>query len=281
MRTAIIINNVDNLPLLRFTQAKLFFDANNNAINFVSDCIIVNTLEQAIEQAASLQASVILYVGDFLTTNFRNKHEHSQGTIFTDSDIIKFSPDTYIGLKKRCHYPPGSKQLYIIENFLKVYLRSKNLVYLDNTEPVKIDKLTCTVEHLYGLASGWKTMSIADKIGFNNLKSITVYDNNQIQLKHAEWIHKNPLVNECPNYKNTCGNYDVTKIDKKMWLNWSKYPVKFKHINLFDLPIFPSNSLVWVSNVFCYEPNIFDLGWELCKNTLAQLKTFNKESVFI
>jgi len=281
MRTAIIINNIDNLPLLRFTEAKLFFDANNHAIEFVNDCIIVGTFDQAMLEAASLQSSVILYVGDFLTTNFRNRHAHSQGVIFADSDIIKFSPDTYIGLKKRSHYPQGSKQLYIIENFLKMYLRSKNLVYLDNTEPVEIDNSALTVEHLYGLASGWKTMTIANTIGFENLKSITVYDNNQTQLQHAEWIHKNPLEQECPKYKNICGEYDITKIDKSMWLNWNKYPVQFKHINLFDLPIFPKNSLVWVSNVFCYESNIFDLGWKLCKNTLAQLKEFNKESVFI
>jgi len=282
MRTAIIINNINNLPLLRFTEAKLFFDAKNQAIDFVDDCVIVDSMDQANSLADQLGSVVILHTGDFLTTNFRNCYNTTTGIIYaTGPDVIKFDPDTYIGFKKRCHYLQGSKQLYIIENFLKTYLRSRSLVYLDNTETIESVLPAKSFKHLFGLASGWKTIMLANNVGIEKLESITVYDANLEQLNHAKWIHKNPLISQCPTYKNVYGEYNTTNISKEVWNKWSKYPVSFKQINLFSKPVFPKQSLIWISNVFRYEPNIFDFGWKMCKNTLIELKEMNKDSYII
>ena len=283
MRLGIIINNTENMSLLRFTETKLFFDANNKSTNFVQDCTIVKTLEEALAVSANTTNSVILNVGNFLTTTFRNKHKNITGTInaIDDTDIIKFDPDTYVGFKKKCHYPPGSKQLYIIENMLKTCLRSRKLVYLDNTEEVGTVP-TAPIRHLYGLASGWKTIQLASIIGFDNLETITVYDVNETQLEHAKWAHSQATLPEtCPQYSNTCGEYDPHAIDKITWQKWNNFPVKFQKLNLFDVPVFPDHSLVWVSNVFEYESTIFDIGWEVCKNTRIMLCEKNKQSIIM
>ena len=118
-----------------------------------------------------------------------SSYKETIGTIIPSKidEIIKFAPDTYVGVTKRCEYPQGSKQLYIIENLLKTIIRSKELVYVDNTEPLDLKNISAT--HLYGLASGWKTVDLARHIGLNNLESITVYDRNQTQLDYAKWLH--------------------------------------------------------------------------------------------
>lgn len=282
MRTAIIINNIDNLPLLRFTETKLFFDAKNQSTNFVDDCIVVSSSEEANKLAKTLDSAVILNTGDFLTTNFRKHHQHTPGIIVAEGpDIIKFDSDTYVGFKKRCHYPQGSKQLYIIENLLKTCIRNRNLVYLDNTEDQDVALPNIPIRHLYGLASGWKTIVLAGAIGFENLESITVYDINLEQLNHAKWVHKNVSATECPIYKHVCGDYNPNAITKELWEQWNSYPVRFEQINLFDTPQFLEQSLVWISNVFKYEPTIFDLGWEMCKNKKLALTEANKNSYII
>ncbi len=285
MRTAFIIDTGINESLLRFTETKLFFDAKNQGINFVTSAEIATTLEEATQLAKLVDNSVILYTGDFLTTTFRNKHKDTHGTIFAtdDLDVIKFGIDTYIGFKKRCHYAAGSKQLYIIENLLKTCLRNRNLIYLDNTESLNLNKIpTQNYQHLYGLASGWKTVKLADYIGFKNLKSITIYDRNIKQLDHSRWLHSQAILpTECPPYKQVCGTYNPTRIDKETWRKWHEFPVKFTEINLFDIPIFPPQSLIWISNVFHYEPNIFDLGWKKCNNMLRQLITSNSDSTIL
>jgi hypothetical protein len=285
MRTAFIIDTGANESLLRFTETKLFFDAKNQGINFVTSVEIVTTIEQATQLAGTVDNSVILYTGDFLTTTFRNKHKNTQGIIFAtdDPDVIKFDSDTYIGFEKKCHYATGSKQLYIIENLLKTCLRNRSLIYLDNTENLNLVKIpTRNYQQLYGLASGWKTVELANHIGFKNLKSITVYDRNIKQLDHARWLHsQTTLPTECPAYKQVCGTYSPDRIDREVWKDWNGFPVEFKEINLFDLPVFPPHSLVWISNVFHYEPNIFDLGWKKCNNMLNQLITSNKDSTIL
>jgi hypothetical protein len=285
MRTAFIIDNGTNESLLRFTETKLFFDAKNRAINFVNDVEIVPTLDLAVQLASDINNSVILYTGDFLTTNFRNKHANTKGIIFAteDTDVIKFDDHTHVGFKKKSHYTGGSKQLYIIENLLKTCLRSQKLVYLENTEKLNLEKIpNRQYQHLFGLASGWKTIELANYIGFENLKSITVYDRNVEQLEHARWMHSHSeLPNECPTYKNICGTYNPSYIDKKIWKNWNSFPVEFKQLDLFNDPIFPTQSLVWVSNVFCYEPTIFDLGWKKCNTIRSQLIKNNKDSTIL
>lgn len=282
MRTAIIVNTVDNLGLLRFTETKLFFDANNQHTNFVNDCVVVSSLEKANIVAESCKDSVILQTGDFLTTTFRQKYRDSTGTIVADGpDVIKFLPDTYIGFDRPCAYKQGTKQLYIIENMLKACARNKKLVYLDNTESVDTNISTKGIRHLCGLASGWKTMQLAEYIGFENLESITVFDINPMQLDYAEWIHKNVNGQSPPAYKYTCGTYNPTTVKRTTWENWSKYPVNFKIIDLFSVPVFPEHSLIWVSNAFKYESNIFDFGWKMCKNKHYSLLEVNSKSTFI
>ena len=285
MRIAFIIDQGLNESLLRFTETKLFFDATNQAIHFVDQIEIVPTLHDAMRLSHNTNNAVILYTGDFLTTTFRNKHADTTGVIlaFDDPDVIKFDPNTCVSIKKKSHYSGGSKQLYIIENLLKTCLRNRKLVYLDNTEGLNLEKIPHNhYRHLFGLASGWKTVELANHIGFSNLDSITVYDRNPEQLKHAEWLHSHAtLPGEHPPYKNVCGNYDPTRINSEIWKKWNTFDVKFKTINLFDIPTFPPNSLIWVSNVFKYEPNIFDFGWKKCNNMYNQLVNSNNESTFI
>ena len=285
MRTAFIIDTGINESLLRFTETKLFFNAKNQGINFVNSVEIVPTLDLAIQLANTVDNAVILYTGDFITTNFIIKHKNTQGIIFAteDLDVIKFDIDTYVGIKKKSQYQLGSKQLYIIENLLKTCLRNKTLVYLENTEDLNLEKIpNQQYQHLFGLASGWKTIELANYIGFEKLKSITVYDRNIEQLKHAQWLHSHlELPVNCLEYKNVCGTYNPSCIDTEVWKNWNNFSVEFKEINLFDIPIFPPRSLVWVSNVFCYEPNIFDLGWKKCNNMRSQLIDSNKDSTIL
>jgi hypothetical protein len=285
MRTAFIIDQGLSESLLRFTETKLFFDAKNQAIHFVNDIKVVPSLQEAMQLAHSTNNAVILHTGDFLTTTFRNKHADTAGVILAvnDPDVIKFDPDTYVGIKKRSHYPSGSKQLYIIENLLKTCLRNRKLVYLDNTEDLNLEKIPHNhYRHLFGLASGWKTVELANHIGFDNLDSITVYDRNPEQLQHAEWLHSHAVLpDRHPTYKNVCGTYDPTRINVETWKKWNEFDVKFEMINLFDIPTFPPNSLIWVSNVFKYEPNIFDFGWEKCNNMHNQLVSTNNESTII
>jgi hypothetical protein len=285
MRTAFIIDNGTNESLLRFTETKLFFDANNQGINFVNSVNTVSTLDEAVQLATTVDNSVILFTGDFLTTTFRNKHANTKGMIIAteDPDVIKFDSDTYVGFKKKSHYTAGSKQLYIIENLLKTCLRNQKLIYLENTEDLNLEKIPKQeYHHLVGLASGWKTIELANRIGFENLRSITVYDRNIEQLTHAQWLHSHyELPDKCPMYKNVCGIYSPTYIDKEVWKQWHRFPVNFKQINLFDIPVFPACSLIWISNVFHYEPNIFDLGWEKCNNMRSQLIKSNKDSTIL
>lgn len=280
MRTAFIVNQTNNESLLRFTETKLFFDANNQATNFVSDCVIVDSIDKAMELAKA--PAVILNTGEFLTTTYRNKNAGNNDILIAsgDPDIIVFDLNTYIGFQKRCKYLHGSKQLYIIENLLKTCLRNKDLVYLDNTEEVG-ELPTISVQHLYGLASGWKTIQLAEIIGMDKLETITVYDLNLTQLNHARWLHENSVLPDtAPTYKNVCGEYQK-RISAETWNRWHNYPVNFKQIDLFSIPNFPTNSLVWISNVFMYEPNIFKFGWNSCKEIKKRLIELNKDSIII
>jgi hypothetical protein len=283
MRTAIIINDIDNESLLRFTETKLFFDASNQAISFVDDCLITTSLESAKELATQFTSAVILRIGEFLTTNYRQKHNSSTGVLIAtgDEDVIVFDAETYIGFKKRCHYLQGSKQLYIIENLLKTCIRSNQLVYLTNTEEVGAVP-SLPIKHLYGLASGWKTIQLAEQIGFDALDSITVYDINPVQLQHARWLHSHAVLpHDIPAYKHECGEYNSGSISVDSWKQWHAYPVKFVLINLFNNELFPADSLIWVSNVFHYEPTIFKFGFDYCKRAKNQLIDSNKDSIIL
>jgi len=277
MRKAIIIYNCDNESLLRFTQTKLFFNAINNGINFVNDCITVSSLTDALKEARS-QPSVVLEVGDFLTTKFREKNKDRIDTIVISENpdgVIKFDLDKPINFQKR-YYAPPSKQCYIIENLLKCCIKSRKLIWLDNTETLNNTKLETSYENFYGLSSGWKSVYYALN---NNFKNITVYDNIPRQLELAKMLHSKPklpehIVVEPPVY----GDYNPPEYIKENWNRWHKMSVTFKEIDLLEDPEFDSNSFIWVSNAFHYEPTMFKYGYDVVKDKFNKLLSKYKDS---
>lgn len=289
MKAAIIVDQGTNLSLLKFTETKLFFDSKNKCRDLVDDCFVSPTVEQAVELANTLDAFdniFIIHTGYFLTSYFLTTvKEWNRINIIqsTDPGVILYDPDTYIGFDKRCKYEPASKQLYIVENMLRAILAAKKSVYLENTELVTTDADIASVEHLFGLASGWKTLHLAKTIGFENLQSITVYDFNPLQLEYAQQLHASPTIpTVIEEYKNSIGQYQVPDwITQDLWTQWHNYPVQFKIIDLFQTPAFPPNSLVWISNVFKFEPTLFHYGWQVAKEAKEKLHNANKESIII
>lgn len=273
MRTAFIINDSKHDSLLRFTETKLFFDAKNRSIDFVSDCVVIDD-ESQIPQSGDI---VILSSGDFLTTDFRKEHADARGTIDSrQSDkVIRYAKDTDISYKKRISYPLDSKHLYIVENLLKVCRRAGSLVYLENTEP--LDVKTVDQRHFFGLASGWKSMLMACE---NDFDSVTIFDINQRQLDYAKMLHGSPeLPEEINMTDNVYGKFDPPSKVRNLWKRWHQMEVNFLSLDLFESPQFPKNSFVWISNVFHYEPNIFKHGWEKCKQSHLNLLENNKETI--
>lgn len=267
MPRAIIVNDCDNESLLRFTQTKLFFDATNRGRTYFQDCVVVKDYKQADDMLVS-DSDVILETGDFLTTTFFK----NISTYARDSEhVIKFDKDIPINFKSR-RYKQGSKQLYIVENLLKTCLRSKKLVYLDNNESIK--HISPKGKHLYGLASGYKTARYALK---HNFETVTVYDYCERQLEFAQWLHSHKRLPETVDVTPpTSGEYTVPDLD---WKRWHNMKVSFEKVNLFDLPKFPKESFIWVSNVFKYEPTIFEYGYDYVTRCKKELQDSNKYSI--
>lgn len=278
MRKAIIVNDVNNESLLRFTQTKCFWDAKNQGLNFFQECTVVESYEQASNIAKN--NDVVLEVGDFLTTSFRTQHQNANKVIYAkDQDnVIKFDKQVPIDFKKR-YYQQGSKQLYIIENLLKVCIKSSKLVYLDNNESVIISVFDSKYKNFYGLASGWKTMLFATA---NNFESVTVYDYCERQLKFAQWLHSQSEIPETVFVDPpTSGEYRVTDAVRKNWKKWHNTQVQWKLIDLMSVPRFEQNSVIWTSNVFHYEPTIFQMGYSIVKSKEKQFKEINHSSMII
>jgi hypothetical protein len=63
------------------------------------------------------------------------------------------------------------------------------------------------------------------------------------------------------------------------WHIWHSMDVKFQKINLLEIPIFPKHSLVWISNVFGWEPNIY--RYDKLKYLENQLAETNSECIFV
>jgi len=270
MRTAFIVHDCDNESLLRFTQTKLLFDANNQGIDLFDNIVTVSDYEAA--ESLYNVGDVILETGDFLTTSFRKNYLTKYAK--NNEHVIKFDKNIPIDFKHR-YYEIGSKQLYIIENLLKVCIRSTKLVYLDNNES-DISHYH-TADHLYGLASGWKTVKYALA---NNFKTITVYDFNKRQLDFAQWLHSQSTIPETVNIDQpTSGNYNPSQYLIENWKRWHELPVEFKQIDLYSIPRFPKNSLIWISNVFNYEPTIFKYGYDHTKSSKNKLHQVNNNSI--
>jgi hypothetical protein len=138
------------------------------------------------------------------------------------------------------------------------------------------------VRHLYGLASGWKTAHLAYQIGLDNLETITVYDANPHQLEWAKKLHRfEQLPDKLDVPYHHVGEYNVPDWPNEWWADWHRYPVRFETIDLLSAPEFPENSLVWISNVFKFEPLIFNLGWQRLKKHKKDLLNANKKSIII
>jgi len=272
MNKIFIVDLHKNPGLLRFTETKVFFDAKNQSVDWAYDCQVVDHIDQITEDTG-----IVINSGEFVTTNFRFKYPKVSTLVDArgDLNLIQFTPDYDYSIKKKPPYEHGSKQLYILENLYKVVLRSKKLVYLDNTEeyiPVAVSP-----KHFYGLASGWKSIKIVQQLGIENLDTITIYDKCARQLEYQQYLHS---CNQLPDTVNiqdpVCGEYNPPADIKKFWNLWHNAKVEFKIIDLFQTPIFPEQSFVWISNAFKYEPTIFEFGWQECKNAQQRLYSSNK-----
>ena len=284
MATCIIIHNIDNDSLLRFTETKLFFDAKNNTIDLFTNLYIVDNIDKISNLQDIGDLVVVIKTGYFLTTTYREKIKNKKGVYIVDSndpDVIYFDEDTIISLKKKSKYKSPSKQNYIIENMLKTVINSKRMLYCENTEDYNFMQYP-SIKNLYGLASGWKTIKLAKDIGLENLDNIIVYDYNNVQLEYAKQIHSQTIVdNDITFKKYKVGEYSPPSDIKDFLKLWQAYPVQFELIDLFDTPRFKDNSLVWVSNAFMYEPNIFFHGWQESRNKRKRLINDNPSCIVI
>jgi hypothetical protein len=279
MNKIFIVDKYKNPDLLKFTETKVFFDAKNQGLEWADDIEVVDDISQVPDVPG-----IVINSNQFITTTFRKKYQQVTSLIDArqDIDLIEFTPVYNYSSARKPPYEEGSKQLYILTNLFKTALKSKKLVYLENTEHVQdIENIQC-VDHFAGLASGWKSIQLIKQLGINNLKSITIFDVSQRQLDFHHELHKNPalptkMLVDKPYY----GTYNPPQEVIDFWPEWHSTSVDFKILNLFDTPIFPDNSLIWISNVFGYEPNIFEHGWNKCKIAKDRLQRANSRSIII
>lgn len=277
MNKIFIVNNHQNLGLLRLTEVKLFFDAKNQGLDWAYDCEIVDSIEQITDLKG-----VIINSGEIVTTNFREKFSNVDTLIDCrgHEDLIQFTPDYDYNIKHRPPFEQGSKQLYILENLYKVILRSKKLIYLENTE--SYHDRSVTADHFYGLASGWKSVQLVRNIGINSLKSITIFDRCERQLEYQKYLHSCSTLPELINVDPpVTGDYIPPADIKEFWPQWHDADVNFEILDLLQTPIFRNNSFLWISNVFKYEPTIFEIGWQACKSAKKSLFKINNSCIII
>lgn len=272
MRKIIIVDQHKNPGLLRFTETKAFFDKDNQGIRWFDDSIIDDVTHNGI----------IINSGEIVTPEFKEKYYNTTGWIDArgDSTLLRFDPTYSYNMRDRPPYAQGTKQYEYITNLFRMIVKSRKLVYLDNTEEVR--EFITDSKHFYGLASGWKSVQMIRNFGINYFDTITVYDFCDRQLAHQKYLHSLPelpktLEVEQPTY----GEYNPPKELIKFWPKWHNTKVNFVKLNLFETPTFPDNSLVWVSNAFSYEPTIFEFGWEECKRAKERLISTNKSSIII
>jgi hypothetical protein len=272
MNKIFIVDCYKNPGLLKFIQTKLFFNAKNKAVSWARDFEVVDSVSDITESVG-----IVINSNQFVTTTFRNKYPLVDKLVDArgDLDLLEFDTDYDYVISNRPPFAPGSKQLYILENLYKVVLRSKKLVYLDNTElPTTI---TIKPKHFYGLASGWKSVSMIRDIGINQLESITIYDKCQRQLDYQKFLHSQPALPDSIDISPpTCGEYNPPADIREFWQSWHNTKINFELLDLFNTPKFPDESLVWVSNVFHYEPTIFEYGWKECTSAKQRLLEHNK-----
>ena len=283
MRTAIIVDdNPKNSSLLRFTQTKLFYDAYNVGHDYFQDCRTVSNYEEAEKIAKG--NDVILETGDYLTTSFRNAHRDSDKVSYArdSDDVYKFDKNLTIDfatmfteLNKPVY--KESKQRFIIDNMLKVVVKSKKKIWLEQTEKFSIPyHKEC--KHFYGLASAWKSMLHCVK---HDYETYTIYDFCEPQLEFAKALQSQMSLPEEIQIENSFGEWNPPQEAKDNWAKWHSMDVKFEKNDLFDTPVFPKNSLIWTSNAFHYEPTLFKFGYDTVNYLKNQLAEKNSDSIII
>ncbi len=277
MNKIFIVDCYKNPGLLKFIQTKLFFNAKNEAVSWASDVEVVDSVNDI-----HSTTGIIINSNQFVTTSFRKKYPLVDTLIDArnDTDLIKFDTDYDYVVSHRPPFQPGSKQLYILENLYKVVIRSKKLVYLDNTE--SLTTINTTPKHFYGLASGWKSISLVKDIGVDRLKSITIYDKCKRQLDYQKFLHNQPALPDSINITPpTYGEYNPPLDIKEFWQTWHNTKINFELLDLFDAPQFLDESLVWISNAFHYEPTIFEYGWKECVSAKQRLLLRNTSCTIV
>jgi hypothetical protein len=270
-----IVDQYHNPGLLRFTETKVFFDAKNQGLEWAYDCEVVDSIDDITEDCG-----IVINSGECITSTFRNKFQTATSLIDArgHADLITFSPHYDYLMRTRPPFDAGSKQLYIIENLYRVVLRSQKLVYLDNTEAYIPTVTDC--KNFYGLASGWKSVQFVNDFGVKNFDNIVIYDVNPRQLEYQRYLHSQLQLPETVSQPHPVyGKYNPLEKIKKFWPQWHSTQVKFELINLFDPPKLLDNSFVWISNVFKYEPTIFELGWQKCKLAKKVLRSTNETCI--
>ena len=268
MKKVFIVDQHRHEALLRFTQTKVMFDAQNQFTAWADDIVTVTDVKD-IEH----QAGIVIASGDIVTANFRSRPWNWQQTNLqlNDADCIQYHADYSYEMHQRPPFEAGSKHLYILENLYRIVLRSSSLIYLDNTECYEPRPLTGST--LYGLASGWKTLRMYRDGEFER---VVVYDINQRQLNFQKQLHTEPYIADQINTQgHVVGSKLVPQDVQDFWPIWHRTQVEFRLMDLFALPVLDEHSVIWVSNVFCYEPTIFKLGWDTCKMARVSLQNTN------
>lgn len=276
MNRIFIVDVHKNPGLLRFTETKLFYDYENKPTNWAGDSIIIDDISEA------RSPGIVINSGDFITTAFRVKYPTVSDLLDARGhpDCIQFTSDYDYAMRRPPPYGADSKQKYLIENLYKTIIRSRNLVYLDNTE--ELGDIPRGFDHFWGLASGWKSVMIAQKLGLDRLKSITIYDKCQRQLEFQRYLHSLKELPESVEVEQpVCGQYSPRPSLRDFWPKWHATPVNFVLLDLFETPRLPDNTAIWYSNVFEYEPTIFQYGWAECRAAERRLLQENPSAVVV
>ena len=177
----------------------------------------------------------------------------------------------------------GDKYIYIDNTDLIEDISPKyNRFYPGPYEEFDYSLSFNSMKHFYGLASGFKSMKHVIQ---HDYESITIFDRNQYQLDFAKLLHSyTELPNKLPEKIdiNKCiGTWNPSEFVKDNWSKWHDMDVKFELLDLFDTPRFESDSVIWCSNVFFYEPTMFMYGYEYVVNKLKELTEVNYDCIIV
>lgn len=273
-----IVDVHKNISLLRLTESKIFWDFQGARLNWSNACQVIDDVSEITNNRG-----LIINSGEIVTEKFREKFSTVDSLIDCreDQHLVKFlSHYNYHDIEARIPFDTGSIHYEILTNLYNRVRTDKKVVYLENTEPYT--PVSASPDHFYGLASGWKSMELVRDFGIESLRSITIFDINERQLEYQKYLHSCPTLPSMIDIDPpVSGNYDPPNEVKDFWPTWHAADVNFTLLNLMEIPIFPENSVVWISNAFRYEINMFELGWYTCKTAKESLLKLNKSCTFI